>query len=430
MNPVEDLLARTLRDPARELPVPADPVPAIRRRARMQRRNSVLGAAAVVLVVAATLLAPAAVGRLTRPAPTAATGGELLPWTPRGELRDDAGLVRAAERAWRAGPDPRPAGPARTLWAGRIGGTRVVLLQARTAGGPAVAQVTDQDGALRLVAADPLTGPAPVALQLVDPVPLSYRVRLLATPDAWSVQVYDQSRPAAGGLRGERGDDGLVQVDKVDGNGNLAVALDERDHALTSGLLPAAGHLPATRGPITVVRSGWDASLTGRMTDDTVADGALLAGRLGGPIEIAQLSDNNTGGELTGGRAAFGRFYEVHRGGARYLASLVAVQQGVQPAQTFCLRLERFTGRGPDAVVLRCALPQFGGGLLSVLPRSEVRSGQLVLGSFRRTFVWNGSDGGSTERTGPDFPTGAGRLELVDARGRQLPPIELPRYTP
>lgn len=430
MNPVEELLTRTLRDPARELPVPADPVPAIRHRARAQRRNTALGLAAVVLVVAATLLAPAVSGRFTHAAPVATTGGGLLPWAPRGELRDDADLVRAAERAWRAGPDPRPAGPTRTLWAGRIGGARVVVLQARTAGGPAVAQVTDQDGALRLVAADPLTGPAPAALQLVDPVPLSYRVRLLATPDAWSVQVYDRSLTALGGLRGERGDDGLVQVDKVDGGDRLAVALDLRDHALTSGLLPAAGHLPTTRGPVTVVPSAWDVNLTGRMADDTVGDGALLADRLGGPIEIAQLSDNNTGGELTGGRAAFARFYEVHRGGARYLASLVVVHQGVQPVRTYCLRLERFTGSGPGAVVLRCALPQFGGGILSVLPRSEVRSGQLVLGSFRRGFAWSGSDGGSIERTGPDFPTGAGRLELVDDRGRRLPPIELPAYRP
>lgn len=430
MNSVEELLTRTLRDPARQLPVPADPVPAIRHRVRTQRRNTALGLVAVVLVMAATLLAPAAVSRFTRPAPTATTGGELLPWAPHGELRDDADLIRAAERVWRSAPDRRPTGAARTLWAGRIGGARVVVLQARTADGPAVAQVMDQDGALRLVAADPLTGPAPAALQLVEPVPLSYRVRLLAAPDTWSVMVYDRSQAAAGGLRGERGDDGLVQVDKVAGDDELAVALDERDRALTSGQLPAAGHLPTTRGPVTVVRSGWDPNLTGRMAADTVGDGALLADRLGGPIEIAQLSDNDTGGELTGGRAAFGRFYEVHRGGARYLAWLVAVRQGVQPARTYCLRLERFTGTGPGAVVLRCALPQFGGGILSVLPRPECRSGQLVLGSFRRTLVWSGSDGGSMERTGPDFPTGAGRLELVDDRGRRLPPIELPAYKP
>lgn len=429
MSELEDLLGRTLRDPARALPAPADPLPAIRARAGRQRRNTALGVVAVALVVAATLAVPAAVTRLNRAAPTATTPGGLLPWAPRGELTGDADLVRAAERVWRSGATLPPTGPARTLWAGRVGLNRVVLLQAPTADGPAVVQVMDRDGALRLVAADLLPAPTPAALQLVDVASSEYEVRLLAAPDAYSVEVYGRSS-RSGGLRGERGDDGLVLVDKVIPERDLAVALDIHGQALTSGVLPAAGRLATTPGPVTVVASSWDPGQPQPLEDSTVSDGALLSDRLGGPVEIAQLSNNNIGFGLRAGSAAFPRFYEVRRNGTRYLVTLVAVQDAQRRGKPYCLRLEPLTGTGPAAVVLRCALPGFGTGALAVLPRSEVRSGELIFGPFRRSLAWPGAGENSLENTGPDFPTGAGRLELTDTAGRALPPIELPAYRP
>lgn len=428
-DPVEDLLVRTLRDPGRALPPPPDPVPAIRQRVRTQRRNTALGLAAVVLVVAATVLAPATIGRFTRPAPTAATGGDLLPWAPRGGLRDDADLIRAAERVWRSGPGPRPTGPARTLWAGRLGASRVVLLQARTASGPAVAQLTDRDGTLRLVAADPLPAPEPAVLRLVDATPAELQTLLLAAPGAVSVEVYDLFVPVSG-AQGDLGDDDLVRVDKGAAKSGLAVALGGRGEVVSSGMLPTTGHLPTTRGAVTVVAPDWDPRWNGPMVSSTVSDAVLLAERLGGgPIEVAQLSGNSTGFELSGDLAAYPRFYEVHQGGTRYLASLVAVSVLV-PERTYCLRLEPFTGAGPDAVVLRCPLPGYAAGALSVLARHGVRSGTLILGSQRHRLSFEQTGGISMEKTGPDFPAGAGRLELLDDEGRALPTIQLPAYKP
>lgn len=123
-DPVQELLTRTLRDPARDLAVPADPVPTIRRRARAQRRNAALGLAAVLIVVAATLLAPAAAGRFTRPAPVATDppprGSGLLEWPASGPLAGDARLVDDAIHRWRQAPQRVLAGSPRLVWAGRV----------------------------------------------------------------------------------------------------------------------------------------------------------------------------------------------------------------------------------------------------------------------------------------------------------------------
>jgi hypothetical protein len=427
VSDIEDLLGRTLRDPARALPAPADPLPAIRARAGRQRRNTALGVVAAVLVVAATLAVPAAVTRLNRAAPTATTDSGLLPWAPRGELAGDTDLAEAAEKAWRSGSGLRPTGRTRTLWAGRIGLTRVVLLQARTAAGPAVAELWDRDGRIDVVAADPLG--TSTLLRVVAPFPNEYEARLLGPPDTSSIEVYVGPAPL-GALRGDRGEDGLVVVEKVDdAGGSLVVALDVGGRPLTSGLLPAIGSLPLPRGAVTVVGSEWDPSVpAAQLTGATVDDGAALAERLGGPIEIAQLAGPNSGFQLRGETYAFPRFYEVHRDGTRYLATLVAVQDEQGRETPYCIRLERITGAGPAAIVNRCALPAFDTGALSVLSRSDVRSGELVVGSQRHPVPGYGTS--SLENTGPNFPAAAGRLELVDKDGRRLPTIQVPAYRP
>lgn len=427
MSDIEDLLGRTLRDPARALPAPADPLPAIRARADRQRRNTTLGVLAVVLVVAATLAVPAAVTRLALPAPTANTDSGLLPWAPRGELAGDTDLAKAAENAWRSGSGLRPTGRTRTLWAGRIGLTRVVLLQARTAAGPAVAELWDRDGQIDVVAVDRIG--TSTLLRVIAPFPNEYEARLLGPPDTSSVEVYAGAAPI-GALRGDRGADGLVLMDTVDdARGGLLVALDVGGRPLSSGLLPAIGSLPSPRGPVTVVGPEWDPSVpAAQLTAATVNDGAALAERLGGPIEIAQLAGPHAGFQLRGKIYAFPRFYEVHRDGTRYLATLVAVQDEQRRETPYCVRLERITGAGTTAIVNRCALPAFGTGALSVLSRSDVRSGELIVGPQRHPVPGYGTS--SLENTGPDFPTGAGRLELTDTAGRALPPIEVPAYRP
>ena len=89
MSELEDLLVRTLRDPARELPAPADPLPGILARARTQRRNTVLSVAAVVVLAVVAVLTPGALRR-----------SDGLPPADEGrEERQIARLRRLAEEA-------------------------------------------------------------------------------------------------------------------------------------------------------------------------------------------------------------------------------------------------------------------------------------------------------------------------------------------
>jgi hypothetical protein len=168
-----------------------------------------------------------------------------------------------------------------------------------------------------------------------------------------------------------------------------------------------------------VVPSTWNGAVQRPLVGDTVFYGSLLADRLGGPVEIAQLGDHHSGQPLGGDEAAYPRYFEVHRAGKRYLVSLVDID-----GRPYCVDIRPYTGRGPDAVVLRCALPRYHRGVLGVLTRGGL-GGRLTLGATVRDI-----EPGDTEYAtviGAAFPVGAGRLVLAGPDGAR-PTIDLPAY--
>ncbi|HEY6749452.1 MAG TPA: hypothetical protein VI357_27510 [Mycobacteriales bacterium] len=430
MSPVEELLTRTLRDPARTLPVPADPVPAIRHRARRQRRNTALGLAAMVLVVAATLLAPAAAGRFTRPAPVAThpapRGSGLLEWPASGPLAGDTALVRDAAERWRDST-----GTVRLVWAGRVGTDRVVLLQATGSDGtPALAQVADRAGTLTLLTTEPIRDPGVSALRLVDPAGPAARTLLLARPGAVTVRVLlgsGLSAPVpAGGV--------------VDLPGELAgqpVAVLDRDgRVVGDGDLPRPGGLAVVRGDVRLAAAGWDGNVEAPEARDYAA-GRVLGSLLGPgpgrsyPVEVAGIEGVGTL-DLRSGRQAEPRFYELHRAGRTYLGWVVWVD-----GTPHCAHLDDVTDSGvqPDALVLRCALPQERAGLVEVHLHNGIRLSGLRLDAARpgettvaRTFPLPLDNGYVSALDA--LPTGPGRLRLEDVSGQARSPITLPPYEP
>lgn len=419
MNDLEDLLIRTMRDPdAWRMSPPADPLAAIRARARSQRRRVALAAAVAVVLAAATLVLPVTLTRLAGPLPTATTPGDgLLRWDPRGDLIGDHDVLRSAAKTWTA-----PTGPVRLLYAGRVGPATVVVLQARTADGPAVAQVTDG----KLVAADRLTTPLPALLQLVDPAPAEFQVRLLAPPAA--------DRVAWGDTQGlgqaDRGADGLVLLEKALHDPPMTVVPLAAGQPLGTGLLPPVGQLPADPSQVVLTTSTWDRRQSVELTDRILADAARFAEALGGgPLQLGQLSDNSVGIQVGGDRSASPRFYDVQHAGVSYLASLVDLRPAgsAQRDEITCVHLERYTGAGPNAVLARCPLPQYGTGVIAALPRTGYQVDSVTVGPT--TFEPGDRNGLLLRRTGPGFPARAGSVTLRDDRGR-VTRLPVPRYQP
>lgn len=153
---LEDVLRETLADPARDVAAPPDPMPAIRTRARQQRRAVALrsvvalvllaGVAAIPLLnrSSAPILRPAA----ARTAVPVAPG--LLSWPTRGALAGDSAFVEAATHVWEQGApllhgEP-PANSVHALYAGTIGAGRVAVLEARSVAGHAVVGVIAEHG--------------------------------------------------------------------------------------------------------------------------------------------------------------------------------------------------------------------------------------------------------------------------------------------
>jgi hypothetical protein len=421
MSSVEDLLTRTLRDPARALPVPADPVPAIRHRARAQRRNTALGLAAVVLVVAATVFAPSVVGRVTRPTPVATDpapqGSGLLDWPPSGPLSGDAGLVGDAADVWGQRGT-------RLVWAGRVGADRAVLLQGLDAHGvPMLAEVADGAAGLGLLRAEPITDPGIVVVRLAA---APDRAALLVRPGGASVGLLDSTQ-----VWQDPPVDGVVTVGPGRAGGRLVV-LDLDGRVIGDGPVPAAGTLTAARGPVRLFAPGWQR--TGGYPTPQAADyvdGAYLAQQLGGgPVEVAVL-DQQTKVNVPGGPAR-PRFYEVRRNGRTYLGS--ALWLGGRP---YCLTLIDAGAATSDALVLRCWLPSAREGLVAVVLREGIQLAELRIDTSgpgqRPMRVTPGSPalrGGLTADLGSAFPTGPGLLRLEDYSGQARPSIRLPAYKP
>jgi hypothetical protein len=431
MSSVEDLLSRTLRDPARALPVPADPVPAIRRRAHRQRRNAALGVAVVLLLAAATLLAPSALGRFTRPAPVATDpappGSGLLEWPVSGPLAGDAKLVRDAAERWRRGSD----GPTRLLWAGRVGADRVVVLQALDADGrPTVAEVAGRGGTLRLLAVDPILDPGTVVLRLVDPAAgTSDRTLLLPRPGAASV-----TQLIGNGVANPVPSGGVVVLDGDQGGEPVAV-LDRDSRVLGDGLVPPPDRLPVTPDVVRLITPVWDRGGVRLPRPNDYAAGHLLGTTIDpretAPVGVGVIEDIGAL-DLPSHQQAEPRFYEVHRAGRTYLGWIVWV--GDTP---YCAHLDDVTDTGgqPDAIVLRCALPQEHTGLLYVLLHNGIQATGLRLDAARpgeRTVAprWPTPVRERFLTLFPDFPTGPGLLRLEDHAGLTRPSIRLPAYHP
>jgi hypothetical protein len=432
---VEDLLTRTLRDPGRALPIPADPVPAIRRRARTQRRNTALGLAAVVLVVAATLLGPAAVGRFTRPVPVATEpaprGSGLLDWPASGPLAGDTRLVQDAVGRWRRLPDAGPTGPVRLVWAGRVGDDRVVLLQGPGAHGvPVLVEVGDRSGSFVFLRLEPVGDPGAAALRLKDPVAgTSDRTLLLPRPGAGSVLVLtkgDAVHPVPAG--------GVVILDGAR-TGDPVAVLDHEDRVLASGLVPGTERMPLAAEDVRLTTATWDSGRGVRRPKGTdLAAGQVLRSTLDPagtePVEVGVIADDARI-DLPSGHQAQPRFYEVHRAGRTYLGRIVWV--GDLP---YCEHLDDVRDLGlQEALILRCALPAEHTGIVYVLFHNGLQGAGLRIDAARPGQQalapdWSLPVRGSFATELPHFPTGPGLLRLENDDGSPRPTIRLPAYAP
>lgn len=130
-------LSRALRAHDGDRPAPADPGAWLDVRPA-RRGHVVLGAAALGALGVAALVAVVAVATVlpvNRPylaSGAAPAGSGLLAWPPSGDLLDDRPALAAGVAAWdaQAPPDSRPAGAVYPLFAGRLLGTAVFVLQA------------------------------------------------------------------------------------------------------------------------------------------------------------------------------------------------------------------------------------------------------------------------------------------------------------
>lgn len=435
MTDTEDLLTRTLRDPDRALPTPADPVTAIRARARAQRRTTTLAAAAVVLVAAAALLVPVALRR-NAPEPVATTpppaSSDLLPWGARGPLAGEAALVQDARQVWRdAG------GPAETwlVWAGLVDADRVVVLQGTDPNGEAVlGEVTDRGGRLGVLRAERIWEPGVQLVRLADPAARTDRTLLLPRPGAASLTLLAQSPDSP---RVESVPLGALVT--LDGNaeGDPVALFDREDKVLGDDLVPPTGQLLPRREDVRLVHPVWEVAYGGirppRIEDydaGQVLGGQLARKPMQAPVSIGVLDDSTTVNlDRAATRKARPVSYELHQGDRVYFGSIVWV--GDQP---FCPRLQDVTGRQPDALVIRCRIPG-AGGIVHVLLHEGIR-----MSGLRIAAAGPGQDAVNLRDATPvegglvmlllTFPTGAGEVRLVDDAGTPRPPIVLPPYRP
>jgi DNA-directed RNA polymerase specialized sigma24 family protein len=358
----EDLL------PAALAAVPA-PVGTGGRRRPRRRRLVVAGAGAAALAAGAALLVPALGGSVEAnplPATGAAPGGGLA-WPTRGPLAGDPDLLRAALRAWRDGVPPaqRPVDPA-VLYAGSPDGTRVVLLQGADADGLGwVAEVTDTGGALGLRRLQPLGRAVPLlALSTVfDGGP----VRLLAPPDATGgLLARDPGlAPDAPLRRLDLDADGLSES-LWPGAAGVPVVVVTGGTATSSGPavagsgLVVAGGLSVLTGTVEIGAGSLPLAGSTDVRAVWYDDGALLAGRLGGPVVVAAAgpvlaTSVRTVRPAARPRRLEARTYEARRAGTRFLATVLRVDGA--PACVETLQLGPVGAPATLPVVVRRCLP-------------------------------------------------------------------------
>jgi DNA-directed RNA polymerase specialized sigma24 family protein len=471
----EDLLPAALDDPARRLPPPADAADDARERVRRSRRRR-LGVAAVALAavggtVAAVALPsgadPAAAPSGPLPAATPAAGVGLLEWPARGPLVGDTALLRRALRSWQDSVPPaeRPERAVSVLYAGEVDGARTVLLQGLDpAGLPRVAQVSAPGGDAepRLARAERLAPAGPVLA--VQPAGDSGGgPRLLAPPKAGQglvgggILVRETPQPRPTELRRLTvGADGLTEpLAALDGaQPAYVVAVRGRPvddpralpRVLGSGRI-SAGRL--TPGPALVQAA--DPTLrfgrTGSPSHGWYADAHLLAERFGGPVRVAAVSEPVVTAVASGrarGRTLYSAGYEVVRGGTRWLAYLVWLDDEPLCVQTTRLGPATGPARLPFAV-RRCMSRRYGAGLVHVFAGPGVASVQLSLGAARRGERPYRTSFSTASATGPDaagappghsrslaipvgYPTGRAAAVALNGARRRIARIELGPY--
>lgn len=335
--------------------------------------------------------APQRVGaRLT--VPTRAVPKGLLNWPARGDLNEQPALAAAATRAWRA-KVPAAEAPATgtgVLWAGLLQGRTVAVLQSLDrAGHPRIAQLDGRSaGTMTLRHAEPLHAGTAV-LSLLPPSGPSGPVRVLVSPEVQiadgllAVNPMDGSplRPTPVGPDGVSGvlpsPPGSPTCSRV-----VLLGLDytggptSGSNVLYSGIVAAnmLGGMPAEVevGSPTLAPAGNASPQTRWFTD-----GTRLAGKVPGTgtLTVATLGPALDAQPLTATdrRPVSARAYELRRGPARYLGSIVEVGGKTVCASVFPL------GSARAAFALRCPVPGGTTGVIHVVGAAGVSSVDLSL---------------------------------------------------
>jgi hypothetical protein len=321
----------------------------------------------------------------------------------------------------------------RLLWADRLGGDTVVLLQGLDpAGRPALAEVVDR----RVLRTDPLPDPGVPAVRLVEPAdPAGDGTVLLVAPAG--AEIARPSGDPSGVDLFPVGPGGVATVPAELGDRPAAV-LDAGGRIVGSGEVPPAGTLTVARGPLRLVSPDRRAP-AGAPPPAALywAEARMLADRLDDrlgdatPTDVAVL-DAATSVTLPGGAAAL-RSYEVRRDGRTWL--VYAVWRDGRP---LWVRFDDVAVTRPseDVLVLRCWLPAERAGILSVRPVDGIELADLEVaaagpGQRAVRHPWSAPlDGGYVAAYGPEFPTGPGVVRLVDDAGTARPPAPLPAYRP
>jgi hypothetical protein len=316
----------------------------------------------------------------------------LLNWPARGTSADDPALLTAATAAWRAGAPTAedPATGTGVLWAGRLQGRPVVVLQSLDrAGHPHVAQVAGRPGgALALQHAEPLHAGTAV-LSLLPPAGPSGPVRVLVSPEAQIADGLLASNPMNGmplrptpvGVDGVSGvlpsPPGTPTCSRV-----VLLGLDyaggpaSGSRVLYSGVVSAdmLGGMPmeVEVGSPTLAPAADARPETGWFTDGeklapkVPGASSLTVATLGPPLPQRALS-------ATDRRIVSSRAYELRRGSTRYVGSVVEVA-----GKTVCASVSPVTP-GVSAWALRCPVPGGTTGVVHVVGTGTVQSVDLAL---------------------------------------------------
>ena len=413
---IEDEVRAMLADRVSAAPTNPRRQAEVRGRIRTLKRRVAGGGAAVVMLAAAGVSVPTVAARLGSDTPSAAGGVGQLPWGSRGELAGDRGLLQAAARVWQSTPSA-PAGEVSALYAGRVDADQVVVLQGRVAGGTVVAELTDRGGALHLLATAPIRVPTTIALRVADPDQARGRTLLLLPPGTTAIALYDRS----GLLAGSDGGEGYSPVDDLlttsEPSVGRVVTVERPNTPTGVGTIPSTAPAAVT-SPVTPTSAVWGA---GRPGDPGVAAMVAATELLdGAPAGAAKTWNTATTVE----RASISvSFTEIVRDGQRYVGSFVRVT-----GRTYCPRLQRVDADSPDAVLLRCPLPQVHSGVVAVFSRAGIDSGRLTLGGIDYDLALR--DGPYLATTPADFPTGPAELKLADAAGVARPTLHIAAYQP